>query len=930
MTSKDIRLSFTSYFKSQGHRIIPSSSLAPLDDPSLLFTNAGMNQFKDIFLGKSKQGYLRASSVQKCLRVSGKHNDLDNVGPSFHHHTFFEMLGNFSFGDYFKADAIPFAWNLLTKEWKLPADRLYVTIFKGGDNVPKDEEAKTLWKKFLPEKKIGELGFSENFWQMGETGPCGRCTEIYYFQGAEVLCETELSGKPCLGLECSCNRFVEIWNNVFMEFDRQADGALLPLPTPSIDTGMGLERIAAVLQGHTSNYDTDLFSPLFKDLSEIVKKEYTGSMEPADISMRVVVDHLRAMVFLIADGVVPSNEWRGYVLRKIMRRAMRHSKRLKTSEPFLHRLVDTLVQEFGHFYPALETGKDLVIEVIRSEEQRFDSVLNEGLPLLEAELKEISKLAKIETEKFEKTLEKSDRDDELAKSRELHSSVKAKLASAAFLLYDTHGLPIDIIENEARNFDLTVDHEAFEKLMENQRQRARSKHGFDKKAPQQSLGKIDTKLRSSLRKTADEFIGYESLTANDVPVLALFDKERNQTKELTQGDEGYVLLAKTPFYIEGGGQISDTGRLVNAKEGIEATVKKVVRLEPDFPRAHFVSMGSGALRPDMSLTVKVNAHARESTERNHTATHLLHAALRDILGNHVKQAGSLVSTDRLRFDFVHFSSLTTEQIQSVENLVNDEILKNTKIKTEIRSTEEAISSGATALFGEKYGDQARVVSIPSFSLELCGGTHVKATGDIGLFTIRSESSVASGVRRIEATTGLGTAASFRQQRSQLAHLSKTLKTTPEEVLEKVTVLQEDYQRLTREIENLKREAALKGASGDNKKIVKINGITLLTLKMSGLNKKDLRTLVDQHRSKLDQAVVIVASHTEGKVTAIVGVTSSLSKKIPANQIAKILAPVIGGRGGGRADFAEAGGKEPKKIDQMLSTAKSAIENILKK
>ena len=910
MTSKDIRRSFTSYFKSQGHRIVPSSSLVPRDDPTLLFTNAGMNQFKDVFLGKRKQDYLRAASVQKCLRVSGKHNDLDNVGPSFHHHTFFEMLGNFSFGDYFKADAIPFAWNLLTEEWKLPTDRLYVTIFKGGDNIPKDEEAKTLWKKFLPETKISELGFSENFWQMGETGPCGRCSEIYYFQGTEVLCEAEFSGKPCLGLECSCNRFVEIWNNVFMEFDRQADGTLLPLPAPSIDTGMGLERIAAVLQGHTSNYDTDLFSPLFKDLGEIVEKKYNGSMEPSDLSMRVVVDHLRAMVFLIADGVVPSNEWRGYVLRKIMRRAMRHAKRLKASDQFLHKLVDPLLGEFDRFYPTLTAGKDLAIEIIRSEEQRFDSVLNEGLPRLESELSKILELTKTQVAG--------------------RATTENSLASVAFSLYDTYGLPRDIIENEIHNFGLTLDNEAFEKLMENQRQRARSKHNFDHKERQQSLGKVDKKLQDNLRKTTDEFVGYESLIANDVPVLALFDKDRNQTKELHEGNEGYVLLTKTPFYIEGGGQISDTGHLVNKSEGIEATVKKVVTLAPDFPRAHFVNVNSGVLRSGMSLTMEVNIQARKNTERNHTATHLLHAALRKILGNHVKQAGSLVSTDRLRFDFVHYNSLATKEIQSIEDLVNGQILENVKVKTEVRSTEEAISSGAMALFGEKYGDQARVISMPPFSLELCGGTHVKATGDIGLFTIRSESSISSGVRRIEATTGLETAVSFRQQRSQLARLSKTLKTAPEEVLKKVTALQEDHQRLTREIKNLKREAAFKAASGNNKKTVTVNGITLLTLKVSGLNKKDLRALVDRHRSSLDQAVVIVASHTDDKVTVVVGVTGNLSKKIPANQVAKILAPIIGGRGGGRADFAEAGGKEPEKIDQMLLNAKSAIEDVSRK
>ena len=702
MTSKEIRSSFLAFFEKQGHRVVPSSPLVPHEDPTLLFTNAGMNQFKDTLLGKEKRSYTRATTVQKCMRVSGKHNDLDNVGPSFRHHTFFEMLGNFSFGDYFKREAIPFAWSLLTDVWQIPKDRLTVTIFKGDAAVPRDAEAHDIWKTLLPAERIGELGADDNFWTMGDTGPCGRCSEIYFLRGASVPCGEELAGRTCRGVECSCDRYVEIWNNVFMEFDRQADGKLIPLPAPSIDTGMGFERVTAVLQGHLSNYDTDLFTPILSAIGERAGTTHRGTMEPSDVSMRVIADHLRAMTFLIADGVVPSNEWRGYVLRKIMRRAMRHGKQLGLQEPFLHTMVDTMVREFGDAYPELKTGRDIVAQVIRTEEERFDAVLTSGLPRLEEIL------------------------DKAAAGNGLVPG------EAAFKLYDTHGVPRDFIEDMIETRKLRLDQEGFERAMEAQREKARAKSAFKGSSAKDATWTASDAVRAELESTGDKaFRGYETTKIN-TQILAIFNGERQEVPSLIAGQDGYLALTETPFYLEAGGQVSDAGTIAGPRG--EARVTAVVRTG-NWPRLHGVHVTSGELSRRDLVSAEVSAVLRDATRRNHTATHLLHAALRQVLGQHVKQAGSLVAPDRLRFDFVHVSAVTREQLLEIERIVNEQILRNTAVQTDVKNTQEAIAAGAMALFGEKYGDHVRVVSVPGFSVELCGGTHVRATGDIGLFAI---------------------------------------------------------------------------------------------------------------------------------------------------------------------------------------------------
>ncbi|MGE5362188.1 MAG: alanine--tRNA ligase, partial [Bacteroidales bacterium] len=733
MTSNEIRRSFLAFFEQHGHRIVPSSSLVPADDPTLLFTNAGMNQFKDVFLGKERRDYSRATSSQKCMRVSGKHNDLENVGPSLRHHTFFEMLGNFSFGDYFKRDAIRLAWTLLTDVWKIPADRLYATVFAGDGEVPRDQEAYDEWLKYVPAERISELG-EDNFWAMGETGPCGRCSEVHYFRGAELPC----SEPECLGVACTCDRFVEIWNNVFMEFDRAASGVLTPLPAKCIDTGMGLERITAVLQGHLSNYDTDLFTPLIKAIGEMTGTRYGGSMSPADISTRVVADHLRATTFLVADGVVPSNEWRGYVLRKIMRRAMRHGKALGLTDPSLHRLVDVLVQQMGSAYPELKSGRDYIVQVVRGEEERFETVLSVGLPRLEEAL-----------------------------DRAAASATHVLPGDEAFKLYDTFGVPQDFIEDLAGQRKVSVDAAGFRQAMEAQKQKARAKSGFDTGARGDSFAVADDSLGEALRAAGDRFEGYTTTHVEGARVLAVFAEDRQQVPELSEGGSGYLALDRTPFYVESGGQVSDTGVIAVAGGRATAAVEGLAKGPAHWPRLHRVHLTAGVVRPGDVVTAEVDRDARESTRRHHTATHLLHAALRQVLGNHVKQAGSLVAPDRLRFDFVHFAPVTPEQLGQIERIVNEQICRNVPVETEVRSTQEAIAAGAMALFGEKYGDTVRVVAVPGFSLELCGGTHVHATGDIGFFTIVQEGGIAAGVRRIEAITGPVAVAFYQEQRREL-------------------------------------------------------------------------------------------------------------------------------------------------------------------
>jgi alanyl-tRNA synthetase len=898
MTSTEIRRSFLKYFERQHHRIVPSSSLVPHDDPTLLFTNAGMNQFKDVFLGRETRDYTRATTAQKCMRVSGKHNDLDNVGPSFRHHTFFEMLGNFSFGDYFKREAIPFAWTLLVDEWKMPADRLYPTVFRGEAGIPRDDEAYDIWRAFVPAERIGELGTGDNFWQMGDTGPCGRCSEIYFYRGTDVPCAEEAAGRRCRGVECSCDRFTEIWNNVFMEFDRQADGRLAPLPAPSIDTGMGLERVTAVLQGTLSNYDTDVFAPLLAAIGERAGTRHRGTMEPADVSMRVIADHMRAMTFLIADGVVPSNEWRGYVLRKIMRRAMRHGKRLGVAEPFLHSLVDTIVGQLGNAYPELQANRDAVVQVVRSEEERFDTVLTGGLPRLEEAL------------------------DRAAVGGGVVPG------EVAFKLYDTYGLPRDFIEDMIQDRKLTLDREGFESAMDAQRDKARAKSAFKGAAQEASAWQVDSATRAELSAIGEQvFRGYDA-TSVGTQVVALFDAGRTQVDTLDAGAHGFLALTETPFYLEAGGQVSDVGTIAGPLG--EARVTGVLRV-PNWPRLHAVEVTNGSMRVRDLVRAEVATDVRDATRRNHTATHLLHAALRQVLGGHVKQAGSLVAPDRLRFDFVHFSAVTRDQLLEIERIVNEQVLRNTPVQTEVKATQEAIAAGAMALFGEKYGDTVRVVSIPGFSLELCGGTHVRATGDIGLFAVTSESGVAAGVRRIEAITGLESVKAFERDRDELARAASALSTRPGEIAAKIATLLDDNRRLARELQQAKMKAAMAGTgagSGARDEAIDVAGIKLVAREVSGLDKDGLRALVDRHRDAVKSGVVVLASPSDGKVSVVVGVTPDLTKKLPAGQLVKQLAPIVGGGGGGRADFAEAGGKDASKIPDLLAASRDVVAKML--
>ncbi|HEX5217429.1 MAG TPA: alanine--tRNA ligase [Vicinamibacterales bacterium] len=885
MTAADIRQSFLDYFARHGHRVVRSSSLVPGDDPTLLFTNAGMNQFKDVFLGKERRDYTRAATVQKCMRVSGKHNDLDNVGPSLRHHTFFEMLGNFSFGDYFKADALPFAWELLTSVWKLDQDRLFPSIFKGESGIPRDDESYAAWLKLVPKDRIHELGLSDNFWSMGDTGPCGRCSEIYYFRGDQIPCDEQV----CRTLECSCDRYVEIWNNVFMEFDRQADGTLNPLPALCVDTGMGLERATSVIQGKLATYDTDLFTPILAAIGRVAGRTYTASTETGDhpdVSMRVIADHLRAMTFLIADGVLPSNEWRGYVLRKIMRRAMRHGKKLGITEPFLHSLVAVVVGEMGQAYPELKTNQSSIERTVRSEEDRFDAVLTSGLPKLEELI-----------------------------DRAARSGSKTVSGDDVFRLYDSLGVPLDFAEDLAGQRGVRVDREGFERAMGAQRDRARAATKF------KVTGSV------SLPEFDDKFVGYDS-TESSARILHLTDETLKPISTLETGATGGVLLDQTPFYVEAGGQVSDRGRLT--WDGGEATVNDVSK-KFGKTRVHLVTIEKGALKVGDAVTATVDATTRDATRRHHTATHLLHAALRGKLGSHVRQAGSLVAPDRLRFDFAHFQPVTEDERRAIERDVNEQVYRNTPVTTAVRDTEEAMKSGAMALFGEKYGDKVRVVSVGTYSVELCGGTHVRATGDIGPFVITEEAGVAAGVRRIEALTG-GAAVDYLQQREEsLGRALSALNVPADHAVEAITKLQAESKRLARENEQLKMKLALGGGGGGSApadETIAIGDAKLIARKVAGLEKTALRALSDSLRDRAGRGVVVLAAENDGKVQLLVSVTKDLTDRVKAGALVKELAPIVGGGGGGRPDFAEAGGKDASKIDAMLARAEELVRAAL--
>ncbi len=854
MTSAELRAAFLEFFRQRGHAVQPSSSLIPGNDPTLLFTNAGMVQFKDVFLGREKLDFTRATTSQRCVRAGGKHNDLENVGYTARHHTFFEMLGNFSFGDYFKRDAINFAWDFLTKELGIPPEKLWVTVFD------EDSEAEAIW---LEELKIDPLRFSrigakDNFWSMGDVGPCGPCTEIFYDHGEHV------PGGPPGGPDDDGDRYIEIWNLVFMQYDRDKDGNLTPLPAPSVDTGMGLERISAVLQGVHSNYEIDLFQNLLK-----VAAGLAGIQDLNNSSLRVVADHIRSCAFLVADGVLPSNEGRGYVLRRIVRRAIRHGYRLGILDTFFYKLVAPLVAEMGEAYPELAKAQEQVERVLKKEEERFAETLEQGMKILEAC---VSKLD----------------------SHVIPGDI-------AFLLYDTYGFPVDLTADFAREHNLSVDHAGFEVEMSAQRDRARAGGSFAADYDQ------DIKHESST-----EFTGYFHLDGS-VRIVGLF-KKGQPVASMEAGDEGVVILDQTPFYAESGGQVGDTGRIesVGAIFEVQDTQKQGGKLF-----LHKGKVLQGTLSEGQSCEVSVNAETRKATERNHSATHLLHAALRQTLGSHVAQKGSQVNEERLRFDFSHFEPMTAEEIASIEHLVNEQIRLNNPVAAEIMAKDEAVKAGAMALFGEKYGDEVRVLKIGDFSTELCGGTHVDRAGDIGLFKIVSETGVAAGIRRLEAVTGQAAIDWIERREKALLNIAGQLKSSPDKVAEKVHQLLEKNRSLEKELEKLKSKLASSAGDELSSQAVDVNGVKVLAVKLDDVDPKALRDLADQLKNKLGRAALVLAAVNGDKVSLIASVSKDSMDKVKAGELVNFVALQVGGKGGGRPDMAQAGGNDPSGLAVAL-------------
>ena len=860
MTSNELRQAFLDFFREHGHEVVASSPLVPGNDPTLLFTNAGMVQFKDVFLGEEKRSYSTAATSQRCVRAGGKHNDLENVGYTARHHTFFEMLGNFSFGDYFKREAIQYAWDFLTGTLGLPEDRLWVTVFED------DDEAADIWLKEMKvdPKRFSRLGAKDNFWAMGDTGPCGPCSEIFFDHGEGV------PGGPPGSPDEDGDRYVEVWNLVFMQFDRAADGTMTPLPKPSVDTGMGLERIAAVMQQVHSNYRIDLFAHLIQSTADVLGVENDGSS-----SLNVIADHIRACSFLIVDGVLPGNEGRGYVLRRIIRRAIRHGKKLGTNELFFHKLVAPLVEEMGEAYPELAKGRAHVEKVLAKEEARFAETLDQGMEILE------SAIAGLE-------------------SKEIPGDV-------VFKLYDTYGFPVDLTADVARERGLSIDTAGFEAAMQGQRDKAKAASKFG--AVSGDGLKTDVKT---------EFLGYDG-TENSCEVAALF-RDGEAVDELALGDDGAVVLASTPFYAESGGQIGDTGILV--------TDGKLFRVDDTQKsgdaNVHFGSVEQGSLKVGDSVEAVVDAERREAIRLNHTATHLMHAALRKVLGEHVTQKGSLVAPDRLRFDFSHYEGVTPEQLQAIEDLVNAEIRKNTPAQTEHMTYDDAIESGAMALFGEKYGDKVRVLRVGDFSVELCGGTHVERTGDIGVFKITHEGGVASGVRRIEAVTGQGAMEWIDGNQQTLHNLAGMLRSTPDQAAAKVEQLLKRTKDLEKELAAAKQALVTGQATDHTDAVQEVAGIKVLATRMDGADAKTLRDAVDRFKDKLQNAVVVLGSVDDGKVRLAAGVTKNNTDKLRAGDLIKPVAEQVGGKGGGRPDFAQAGGTDPTKLDQALKSVSAWI------
>jgi alanyl-tRNA synthetase len=877
MKAADIRSKFLEYFAANGHTIVPSAPLVPANDPTLLFTNSGMVQFKDVFLGTDKRSYVRAADVQRCLRAGGKHNDLENVGYTARHHTFFEMLGNWSFGDYFKRQAIKYAWELLTGVYGLSGEKLWVTVYKT------DDEAYEVWRNEIgvPAERIVRIGdnkgapyASDNFWQMADTGPCGPCSEIFYDHGPEI------AGGPPGSPDAEGDRYIEIWNLVFMQFDRDAKGTLTPLPKPCVDTGMGLERLAAVLQHVHSNYEIDLFQSLIRAAATA-----TGAKDLESPSLRVIADHIRACAFLIVDGVIPSNEGRGYVLRRIIRRAIRHGYQLGQTQPFFHKIVPELSRLMGDAYPDLPLKQDYVVRVLKAEEERFAETLEHGMKVLEGALAEANA-----------------------------ARTKVLPGETAFTLYDTFGFPLDLTADVCRERGFTIDQAGFDAAMGKQRERARAASSF----------KSGTTLQYSGAKTV--FDGYKTLSAEG-RVTALF-VDGTSVDSMSAGQDGIVVLDRTPFYAESGGQVGDRGEL--SKSGVCLTlfaVHDAQKVQPDVV-GHHGTVKTGELRVGDVVAAQVDPYARERTALNHSATHLMHAALRKVLGEHVQQKGSLVDAERTRFDFSHTQPMTEQEIRTVEALVNRAIRANYPVETRVMPYDDAIKAGAMALFGEKYGDEVRVLSMGDFSTELCGGTHVQRTGDIGSFKIVSESGVAAGIRRAEAVTGEAALAYTHQLEARLGEAAQALKAPPAEVTARIQQLQDSAKALERELTRLKGKLASSRGGDLASQAVEVNGALVLAATLDGADAKVLRDTIDQLKGRFKSAAIVLGSTDGTKVTLIAGVTSDLIGKIKAGDLVNHVATQVGGKGGGRPDMAQAGGTDPAGLPAALASVKGWVEKRL--
>jgi alanyl-tRNA synthetase len=876
MTSREIRKTFLEFFAERDHRVVPSSPLVLPNDPTLLFANAGMNQFKDVFTGRERRDYTRAASSQKCLRISGKHNDLEMVGRTPRHHTFFEMLGNFSFGDYFKREAIAWGWELLTEVYGLPADRLWVSVFGGSEAAPADEEAFAIWKDEVgvPPERILRLDEKENFWRMGDTGPCGPSSELHYDLGDDL---TSVEGESTPANDE--RRFIEVWNLVFMQFEQRDDGRV-PLPKPSIDTGMGLERITAVLQGVRSNYETDLFLPILEAAAHRAGCR-VGDDDDKDFSLRVIADHSRALCFLVADGVVPANDKRGYGLRRVIRRAIRHGRRLGVEGPFLQDVTPTVIDGLGDVYPEIVAAREAILEVGRREEERFADTLSTGLQLLDEAFNEAG----------------GEGGETVLPGTEL------------FRLYDTFGLPLDLARDIAEERGVTLDEEGFEAEMAKQRARAQASW---KGGRREEVAEV---YRDLAEKSRTVFEGYTTTETEDVPIVAVL-RDGRSVDALEEGEGGEVILELTPFYGESGGQVGDTGYLVG-------TSGRARVLDTQRPAegiiSHTVMVETGRLPADDRVSAEVDVARRDAIRRNHTATHLLHAALRDVLGTHVKQAGSLVAPDRLRFDFSHFAPLSDRAVADIETLANRRILDDIDLREDRMALDEALRNGAMALFGEKYGDEVRVISIGDFSKELCGGTHCGRTGEIGLLKLTQERGIASGTRRIEAVTGEGSLERFREEHGVVRTLEEMLSVPRAEVVAEFERRLDQVRALQKELEaqrlgSMRQDLDLKAADP-----TLAGGIKVLTHRVDGLKKQETRVLADNMRNKLGSGVVIFGRAEGDKASILVAVTKDLEDRIPAGEVVRELAGIIGGRGGGRKDLAEAGGREPSRLDEALGT-----------